>query len=67
MDCLYHFHSIHLKHYTVKPETLTSFMIDVFNQSSLDNVLKFIWIEYCALCHWSVITVIITLWILLCT
>ena len=39
MDCLYHFQSIDLKHYTVKPETLTSFMIDVFNQSNLGNIL----------------------------
>ena len=40
MDCLHDFQSIHLKHYTVKPETLTSFMIDVFSQSSLDNILS---------------------------
>ena len=40
MDCLYQFQSIHLKHYTVKPETLTSFMIDVFSQSNLGNILR---------------------------
>ena len=40
MACLYHFQSIHLKHYTVKLETLTSFMIDVFSQSNLGNILK---------------------------